>query len=331
MIAPEKSPVWVIAEQVKGDVPEICLELIGQARKLADQLDVPVEVVLLGNGVGDQVERLLSAGADLIRLGNSPVFEDYQPEVFTETIVSLAREAQPQIVLIGSTFVGRELAPLIASRLGTGLTAHCTDLVLNRNHVLEQRIPAYGGMISIVCPERRPQMATVARGVFPMPELDGARSGSVLAVDPPKDVRVRVQTLENVTREAEGTPLESAPIVVAGGAGAGTPKGWKEIKELADTLGAALGSTRPAVDAGWTELETMIGQSGKVVSPDFYIGVGVSGEQQHMVGIVGAKVMVAVNNDPKAAVFEQVDYGILEDCRKFVPVLIAKIREHRSR
>jgi electron transfer flavoprotein alpha subunit len=173
-------------------------------------------------------------------------------------------------------------------------------------------------------------MATVARGVFPMPTLDETRTGQVLSVGPPLGVTVRVQTLEVVIREAEGVPLESAPIVVAGGAGAGSIEGWKEIEALAEALGAALGSTRPAVDAGWIDLETMIGQSGKVVRPEFYLGVGVSGEQQHLVGIAGAKVMVAVNNDPKAPVFEQVDFGVVEDCREFVPLLLAKIREYRT-
>lgn len=324
-------PVWVIAEQVKGHVADVSLELVGQAGRLAHQLGALVEVVLLGHRLGDQVKRLFFAGADVIYLGDSPAFLHYQPEVYAETIVSLARRAEPQIVLIGSTFAGRELAPLIASGLETGLTAHSTDMVLNADQVLEQRIPAYGGMMSIVCPVRRPQMATVARGVFPVPRLDHTRSGRVIPVEPPQDVRVRVQTLEIVASETEGVPLESAPIIVAGGAGAGTLEGWKEIEALAEALGAAVGSTRPAVDAGWTELETMIGQSGKVARPEFYMAIGLSGEQQHMVGITGAKVMVAINNDPKAPVFDQVDYGIVEDCRKFVPVLAEKIREYRNR
>jgi electron transfer flavoprotein alpha subunit len=184
--------------------------------------------------------------------------------------------------------------------------------------------------MSIVCPEKRPQIATVARGVFPMPNLDEDRSGSVLPVEPPQGIKIRVQTLEVVHTEPEGVPLETAPIVVAGGAGAGSLEGWLEIQELADTLKAAFGSTRPAVDEGWTDLETMIGQSGKMVNPDLYIGVGLSGEQQHMVGITGAKVMIAINNDPKAPVFEQVDYGIVEDCRIFIPALVERIMKLKS-
>ena len=323
-------PVWVLVEQTRGNIPGVCLELIGQARKLADDLGVFVEVVILGNGIRDQAENLFASGADAVYLGDSPDFDVYQPEIFTEAVVSLVRKRAPQILLIGSTFMGRELAPLLAARLGTGLTAHCIDLVLNDDRILEQRIPAYGGIMSITCPGKKPQIATVAQGVFSIPDLDKDRSGKIYPVEPPKGVKIRVKTLETVIKEPDGVPLESASLVVAGGAGAGDSEGWREIKTLAGVLNAALGSTRPAVDEGWTGLDTMIGQSGKMVNPEFYIGIGLSGEQQHMVGITGAKVMVAINNDSKSPVFEQVDFGIVEDCREFIPVLVKKIKEYRS-
>ena len=185
-------------------------------------------------------------------------------------------------------------------------------------------------MITIVCPEKRPQMATVASGVFSDPVLDSSRSGEVTSLDIPKDFPLRVQTLEVVKEEAEGVSLESASVIVAGGAGAGDGEGWLEIAELAKVLNAGFGSTRPAVDEGWTELETMIGQSGKMVNPELYIGVGLSGELQHMVGIVGAKVMIAINNDAKAPVFEQVDFGVVEDCRAFVPALVNALKANGS-
>jgi len=160
---------------------------------------------------------------------------------------------------------------------------------------LEQRVPAYGGLISIVCPEKRPQMATVARGVFPSPEMDESRSGEVVKIPPSEGITDRVQTLEIIHEESGGILIDSARLIIAGGAGAGSVEGWAEIEELANVLNAGLASTRPAVDEGWIDISTMIGQSGKMVSPEFYIGIGLSGEQQHMVGIVGAKVMVAVN------------------------------------
>jgi electron transfer flavoprotein alpha subunit len=324
-------PVWVIAEQIDCRILTVSLQLLGQARKLALEFNSMVEAVLLGDQMSDQTQQLFAAGADRVYLGNAPELGFYQPEIYTEIIVRLVKEVQPEIILIGSTAMGRELAPLVAARLETGLTAHCIDLVLNENKILEQRIPAYGGLLSIICPQRRPQMATIAQGVFPKPELDHNRTGEILALDVPTGIPRRIQTIEVIREEPDGVPLESASIVVAGGAGAGDLEGWHKIVNLAHALNAALGSTRPVVDEGWAELETMIGQSGKMINPELYIGVGLSGELQHMVGIVGAQIMVAINNDAKSPVFEQVDIGIVDDCREFVPIFIKKIKEYREK
>jgi len=322
----EIGPIWVIAEQLDCNLLTVSTQLVGQARKLADQLQTTVEAVLLGNNLDRQTHELIAAGADRVYLGNDPQLTFYHAEIYTDMIVKLAQEHKPEILLIGSTAMGRELAPLVAARLQTGLSAHCIDLVLDGDLNLEQRIPAYGGLLSIICPQKRPQMATVAKGVFAAPQLDDNRSGEVITIPMPSVISDRIQTLEIVHQEIQGVPLESAEIVVAGGAGAGDKDGWQEIANLAQTLNAALGSTRPAVDEGWIELSTMIGQSGKMVNPQLYIGVGLSGEQQHLVGVVDAKVMIAINNDDKSPVFEQVDYGIVDDCREFVPILIDKIK-----
>jgi len=174
-------------------------------------------------------------------------------------------------------------------------------------------------------------MATVAQGVFPNPELDENRTGEVISLDILSEIQRRLKTLMVVREAPKGISLESAPIVVAGGAGAGDQMGWVKIANLAKVLNAALGCTRPAVDEGWADLETMIGQSGKMISPELYIGVGLSGEQQHMVGIAGARIMVAINNDAKSPVFDQVDYGIVDDCREFIPELIQKIKEYQEK
>ena len=327
----QSGPVWVIAEQIDCRILAVSLQLIGHARKLADKLDTSVEVVLLGDKMGEQTRQLFAAGADRVYLGSFLELAVYQPDVYTEMIVKLAKKRQPEIMLIGSTSMGRELAPLVAARLETGLTAHCIDLVIGANNILEQIIPAYGGLISIVCPRRRPQMATVAKGVFPEPKLEEGREGEIIPLDLPVNLSPCIRTLEIVREESQGVPLESASTVVAGGAGAGNQDGWRKIADLAEVLNAALGSTRPAVDEGWIELETMIGQSGKMVSPELYIGVGLSGELQHMVGIIGAQVMVAINNDPKSPVFDQVDYGVVDDCQEFVPLLIEKIKEYKEK
>ena len=323
----EKSAtVFVVAEQGEGRIQPVSLQLVGKARQLADKLGSKVGAVLLGQNLTKAAQKLVEAGADLVFQGDSDLLVPYQTELYSEMIVKLMVEHCPDILLIGSTFMGRELAPLVAARLKTGLTAHCIDLVINSEGILEQKIPAYGGMITIVCPERRPQMATVANGVFPNPVLDSARSGEIIPIDVPKEFPLRVQTIEIVKEKPEGISLESASVIVAGGAGAGDHDGWHQIAELADVLNAGFGSTRPAVDAGWTELETMIGQSGKMVNPEVYIGVGLSGELQHMVGVVAAKIMIAINNDANAPVFEQVDYGVVEDCRVFVPALVKKLK-----
>jgi len=323
--------VWVVAEQIDCHLQSVSLQLIGQARKLADQLGSTVAAILLGDDVESQVRQLIAAGADRVYLGHAPELKIYQPELYTEIVVQLARAQQPEIMLIGSTDMGRELAPLVAGKLKTGLTAHCIDLVLNEDMILEQRIPAYGGLLSIVCPEKRPQMATAAKGVFATPQSDDSRTGEVIRIEIPNRLPGRLQTLEIVREEPQGIPLETAAAIVAGGAGAGDREGWHAISELAAALNAALGSTRPAVDEGWTELESMIGQSGKMVSPEVYIGVGLSGEQQHMVGISGARLMVAINNDEKSPIFEQVDCGVVEDCREFLPLLIEKIKAHQEK
>ena len=331
MMDRESMPIWVLAETQTGKTLDVSLELIGKARELADGLGVPVGALLFGENIAERSQQMISAGADRIYLGDDPQFDPYHAEVWSETIYGLVQTHQPQILLIGSTYMGRELAPILAARLQTGLTAHCIDFTLDEDGILEQHIPAYDGLMTITCPQKRPQMATVARGVFQKPVIDAQRKGEIINVDVPKGIEIRVKTLDVLRRETEGVPLESAAIIVAGGAGAGNTEGWDEIVELGSVLNAAVGSTRPAVDEGWTTLDTMIGQSGKMVSPELYIGIGLSGEQQHMVGIVGAKVMVAINNDPKSPVFDQVDLGVVEDCRTFVPILIEKIKNYKKR
>ena len=224
--------MWVIAEQIDCRILEVSFQLIGHGRKLAAALDTTVEAILLGHKMEEHPRQLFAAGGDRVYLGNDPELAVYQPEIYTEIIEKLAKEKKPEIILIGSTSMGRELAPLIAARLEAGLTAHCIDLVIDGNKVLESRIPAYGGLLSIICPDRRPQMATIAAGVFPNPEPDENRTGEIIPIEVPKEISRRIQTLKVVREEPEGMDLESAPIIVAGGAGAGDPAGWREIADL---------------------------------------------------------------------------------------------------
>lgn len=326
----EKNPVWVFAERDSKGLLPVSLELVGCGRGLADELNTSLEVILLGEDLGEYTPKLIASGADQVYVWDDEQLACYQAELYVELIVSHAAMVEPSIFLIGSTWVGIELAPLVAARLETGLTAHCIDLLLTPDGLLDQRVPAYGGVLSILCPEKRPQMATAAQGVFTIPDLNDERPGEVEFLDVPKSFKTRMENLEIVSEELEGVPLESASFIVAGGAGARDEAGWQQIVNLASALNAGLGSTRPAVDEGWTTLDTMIGQSGKMVSPEVYIGIGLSGEQQHMVGIVGAKVMMAINNDPKAPIFDQVDIGVVDDCREFLPVLLDRIKAYRE-
>ncbi len=318
--------VWVFAELKDTSLQPVSLQLVGKARILADRLNVDVEAVLIGDNLSEAAKLLFASGADTVYLADSDELAVYQSDIYSQIIVPLAEEKQPEVLLIGSTFMGRELAPILAAKLKTGLTAHCIELVIGPDNVLDQQIPAYGGLISILCPEQRPQMATVAGGVFPTPEPDQFRTGKIVELPIAAFADPRIRIVEVVKEESEEESLDSAQFIVAGGAGAGDADGWQQIKDLSNLLNAPLGCTRPVVDEGWAELETMIGQSGKMVNPQFYLGIGLSGELQHMVGIKGAQMMIAINNDPKSPVFDQVDYGIVEECRTFIPLLIEKIK-----
>jgi len=322
----DKGGVFVFAEYGTQAIEAISLQLVGKARQLADELDSYVGVILLGKGIAGSFQKLVEAGADLVFQGDSDSLVPYQAEIYSQILVELVKEYNPEILLVGSTSIGRELAPLVAARLETGLTAHCIDLSINASGILEQRIPAYGGLITIICPRKRPQMATIAEGVFPNPTLNASRSGRIVSLDVPKDFLLRAQTLEIITETAVGVSLDTASIIVAGGAGVGDLDGWNEIVELASVLNAGLGSTRPVVDAGWADFESMIGQSGKMVNPVVYIAAGISGDLQHMVGVIGPRIMIAINNDPKSKIFKQVDYGVVEDCRVLVPALVQALK-----
>ena len=323
----EIGAIWVVADQFDNQINPATFQLLGQARKLADDLGKKVACIILGSDIDNLIDPLFWTGADIVYKAKSSELKFYQQTIYTDTIVELAKAKKPDMMFLGSTAVGRELAPLVAAGLKTGLSAHCIDLCLDEKGVLEQKIPAYGGLMTIICPEAKPQMATCAQGVFSNPLMDEKRQGIVIEVTVCISKSDRIQTLEVVQQPMEGVSIEDASSVVAGGAGAGDNQGWDLIKELSQTLDAALGCTRPAVDEGWAELDTMIGQSGKMINPDLYFGVGLSGELQHMVGIMDAKLMIAVNNDEKSPVFEQVDYGIVDDCKEFLPVLIEKIKK----
>jgi len=323
--------VWVIAEQREGKVLNISFELLSIGRQLADTLGGTLSAVVLGYKMRQESEELIYHGADRVYLADSPRLALYQQKLYTHVISSLAKEHKPEIILMGCTVLGQELAPAVAARLDTGLSSHCVNLRISEEGYLEQIIPAYGGVGVITCPVSRPQMATIGPGVFNKPKRNPEKSGQIINIDLldlPK--KIGAETKSIVHEEPEEVPIEEASVVVAGGAGAATPEGWQMIKDLAKALNGAVGATRPPVDEGFAQDEQMIGQSGKTIQPDLYIGVGVSGEVQHTVGIERAKVVVAINNDPRAPIFEQADYGIVADFKEVLPLLITELKARKS-
>lgn len=321
--------LWVLAEQRQGALREVSLELLGKAREMADSVGTEVTAVLLGREVSGLAPALISAGADQVLLADHPDLEPYRLLPYTHVLTELIKEHQPEIFLIGATALGVELAPRLAARLRTGLSAHCIDLAINEDGLLLQMVPGWGGGViaTIICPDCRPQMATIMPGVM-RPVQDPRRQGRVVQVEvslPQADLGPKV--LEVTRREPEGLPLEKAEALVAGGWGVGSREKWTLVEELASVLDAAVGATRPPVDEGWAGEGQMIGQSGKTVRPKLYIGLGISGMMHHVVGMDQSGFVVAVNQDPQAAIFEVCDLGLVADLCEILPRLIAEIRK----
>jgi electron transfer flavoprotein alpha subunit len=325
----EKPLIGVFMEQRGGVLHEVGLELLGKARELAEASGSAVAAWLLGAKVGSLADRLIAHGADLVLVAEHALLEPYRLLPYTAVLAQACREYPPAIALLGATAMGMELAPRLAARLNTGLSAHCIDLQLDADGNLLQMVPGWGGgvLATIKCPAHRPQMATVMPGV--MKKLEPApRYGRVINLTVADDLDVSgPQALEVHREEPQERPLEAAEVVVAGGWGIGGQAGWKLLEELAGLLGGAVGATRPPVDAGWASEAQMIGQSGKTVKPRLYIGVGISGMSHHVVGMDGSELVVAINSDPQAPIFAVADIVLVGDFREILPPLLDEIRQ----
>ncbi len=320
----EQGAIWVFAEQQGGRVQPVALELVGEARRLAGKAGMEVAALLLGDGVAGECDELFAHGAQVVYLCEDPTLAVYRSEPYSAVIARLARERRPDILLLGATAIGHDLAPTVAAVLQTGLSADCTALEIDDGGLLLQTVPAFGDamMATIICPARRPQMATVRPGVFTPRRVQLAKGDVVRVPAELSEDQIRVKVVDVSTAEREPAALEDADIVVAGGAGIGSAEGWQLLRELARRLGGAVGATRPAVDDGYASEAEMIGQSGKTVHPRLYLGVGISGEMQHMVGLRDAGTIVAINRDPQAKIFQGADYGIVADYRDVLPSLM---------
>lgn len=320
--------VWVFAEQRNGKVAGVALELLGIGRKLADDKSVELSAVLFGSTESEAGE-LIKWGADRVYHSPDPVFDRFNDEPYCQLLSSLIQEHKPEIVLAGATPLGRSFFPRVAARLRTGLTADCTSLSIDREtgNLLQIR-PAFGGniMATIVCPNTRPQMATVRPRVMKKGEYREDRKGEIIIIDA-KGLRSRTRVIDSV-KEASQTPLnlQEADIIVSGGRGLGKKEGFKLLEELAELLGGTVGASRAAVDEGWIPYSHQVGQTGKTVCPKIYIACGISGAVQHLVGMQSSDVIIAINKNPEAPIFNVADYGIVGDLFEVLPVLIKKLR-----
>jgi len=328
----EEKEIWVFGQQVGNDVAKVSLELLGKAKELAPKLGARVVSVLIGNRLDKLIDILSVYGTEKIYLLDDPGLDQYSNEAYVSVVADLIQAHQPEIFLIGATDLGRDLAPRVAARVGTGLAAHCIDLVISLYEgmpVLYQIVPGYGGeSMAVICPKKRPQMATIKPGVFSLYASEADKNVEVVRV--PVQLNDKLFRIKNVAvRESKPIvlPLDQAKIVISVGWGLCSLGSCEKARELADTIGGALGGTRPLVDNNWLSPDVMIGQSGKVVCPQLFISLGASGAMQFTTGFTGAKFVLAVDKNPEAPIFEVADIGITGDLREVLPCLIEEFRK----
>jgi len=319
--------VMVVAEQRRGKIHRITYELLWIGRKLADKLGEELTCVLIGKDVRKYAEGLVRRGADKVLVYDDERLETLREDPYADVIVDAVKAEMPSILLMGGTSFGRALAPVIAARLKTGLTADCTGLDVDEEGNLIQTRPAYGGniMATIVCRERRPQMATVRYKVMKEAEEDPNREGLVMEMDIPSNLRDRTKVLKEVIEE--GQSIEDAEIIVAGGGGIRAPEDFRLLEELANLLGGVVGASRNVVDKGWMPKSRQVGLSGKTVRPKLYIACGISGSVQHLAGMKNSEVIVAINKDPSARIFDYARFGVVGDLYEIVPEMIKILKE----
>ena len=318
--------VWVFAEQRGGKLMPVVIELLGEGRKLAQQIGTELCAVLLGENVADLARECIGYGADKVYVADAPELKDYTTDAYTKVIYEAIQQYKPEIVLCGATHIGRDLGPCLSVKCETGLTADCTKLEIDPvDHKIMQTRPAFGGnlMATIVCPEHRPQMSTVRPGVMEKAAFDPDRTGEIVTLKPVfADGDLRVKVLEIVKNLENAVSLTDAKVIVAGGMGLGGKEGFDLLARLADRLGGVVAASRACVDAGWAPHSWQVGQTGTTVKPALYIACGISGAIQHVAGMKDSGYIVAINKNPSAAIFELADYGIVGDLYDVIPAIL---------
>jgi electron transfer flavoprotein alpha subunit len=328
------SGVMIFAEQRLGKIAEVAYELLHKGRELADTLKVSLSAALIGKDLSVSAVSLIEYGADRVYVADHPSLEGFTDELYGEVLTRIIRTYRPEIVLAGATSIGRSFIPKVATQIGTGLTADCTELAIDtEQRLLLQTRPAFGGniMATIICPQKRPQMATVRAKVMKKGIPQPGREGEIVPVEMDWSQLVqKTRLLEIVEEITEKVRLAEADVIVAGGRGLQEEKNFTLIRDLAEMLNAAVGASRGAVDAGWISYAHQVGQTGKTVAPKLYIAVGVSGAVQHLVGMQSSDTIVAINTDPHAPIFDVASYGIVGDLFDLVPEMIRQLKARRS-
>lgn len=337
--------VFIYAQQVDGEISPIAYELLGKAKDLAADLDTQVTAVLLGSNIKGLADSLAEYGADRVIVVDDPVLETYRTEPYAQALTAVINEYKPEIMLVGATAIGRDLGPRVSARVGTGLTADCTkleigDFPLNplpnkeqkHNQLLMTR-PAFGGntIATIACPDNRPQMATVRPGVMQKIDPVKGAKAEVVEFNPElKENKCYVEILDIVKEVAEVADIQQAKILVSGGRGVGSKENFKILQDLADALGGTVSCSRAVVDNGWMPKDLQVGQTGKTVRPNVYFAIGISGAIQHTAGMEESDIIIAINKDESAPIFDVADYGIVGDLNKIVPLITEAVKARKN-
>ncbi len=337
----EYKGVYVFAQQVDNEISSIAFELLGKAKDLAKDLNTDVTAVLLGSGVKDLADKLSEYGADKVIVVDDPELKVYRTEPYAHALASVINQYKPEIVLVGATAIGRDLGPRVSARVATGLTADCTVLEIGdfplqaipgqeqkHNQLLMTR-PAFGGntIATIACPDNRPQMATVRAGVMQKIEPIKGAKAVVEEYNPgftPNNKYVEI--LDVVKAVTDTVDIMDAKILVSGGRGVGSPENFKILEDLAEVLGGTVSCSRAVVDSGWKPKDLQVGQTGKTVRPNVYFAIGISGAIQHVAGMEESDIIIAINKDADAPIFDVADYGIVGDLNKIVPKLTESLK-----
>ena len=325
----DRKGVWVFAEQREGKLSKVSFQLLGKAQELASVLNQDISALLLGHQVSGLSETLIKYGADTVYLADHPALKDYRTIAYSKLIEDLVKKYEPNILLLGATHIGRDLAPRVSRRVGAGLTADCTELVIDPEEgILLQTRPAFGGNVMATIANRysRPQMATVRPGVMEAKEKPGHEGRVIKHEVSLSEDEIATKVLKVVKEERKGVDLSKAKVIVAGGRGVGDASEFKVLEELAAELNGEVAGTRVAVEEGWIPADRQIGQTGQSVRPELYIACGISGAIQHRAGMMNSRYIIAINKDQRAPIFQVADWGIVGDLHDVVPELIGALK-----